>query len=44
MAQHKFYVANLKEIDYSKFSEDVRNKINKELQKLFYKLLKNPPK
>jgi hypothetical protein len=44
MAQHKFYVADLKENDYSKLPDDVRNKINKELQKLFYRLLKNPPK
>jgi hypothetical protein len=44
MAQHKFYVADLKEIDYSKLPEETRNKINKELQKLFYMLLKNPPK
>lgn len=44
MAQHKFYVADLKEIDYSKLPEDVRNKINKELQRLFYRLLKSPPK
>lgn len=44
MAQHKFYVKDLIEIDYSKLPEETRKKINNKLQELFYKLLKNPPK
>jgi len=44
MAQHKFYVPDLKELDYMKLAKQTKRDINEELRTLFDKLLKKHKK